>query len=246
VKIGVICEGANTDEKTLNLIFGHHFRTEIARGKATFEVRGHSKREIFSQSDIILADMFQNRGVDKALIIWDLLPAGVRMGVASQWSERPNRKEQRNVLLRTLCESEHLPLHLREHARYLNHKYCFWVYDDLDSFKKPSDYFCLVCVCYALDGWLLAEPEILRDLASSKNRQAETFGNQRPEECQKPAVELQKYFVRGSNKRFHYYNKTTHNPIVAKTYCDQGKLHIMRHEAPSFARVLDTIEGWLR
>lgn len=252
----MICEGGKTDVPVLELIFNHHFKQHIEQKQVEFVIQGVSKKDIFTRSDVLLADMVQNQGVKRALIVWDLLPTGVKIGVSSQWSEKPSRKEQRQTLLSMLCDSEHLPHHLRNCARCLHNRYGFVSgYDDIDPSDGKDNYLKLVCVCYALDGWLLADPAVLRWLASSKDMRkkgrldkydAEDLGRHHPENCKQPAVELGRYFGRGRNTHLKFYNKVDHNKVIIQAYLDHDNLSTLRKECPSFARVLDAIEGWMR
>src|SRR5690242_5510190 len=116
--IGILCEGAETDAPVLQMLLEHCFPPQQAR----FIVQGVSKADIFSKPGLWLSYLF-DQGAERALIVWDLLPPGMGMGVASQWSERPNRAEQRQMLLQVICSSENLPGQIRQHAQHLTYRY---------------------------------------------------------------------------------------------------------------------------
>jgi hypothetical protein len=95
MKIGVICEGADTDAPVIELLFQYLFPAH------SFLVSGVSKAIIFRNGDLELAKMYR-RGAERVLVVWDLLPIGSRMPVRSQDSERASRREQRQKLLELL------------------------------------------------------------------------------------------------------------------------------------------------
>lgn len=88
MKIGVLCEGEDTDAPVMKLFFEHLFPDH------TFLIKGVSKAAIFSLGDLELKWLF-DQGCERAMIVWDLLPTGYRMAVPSQWSEPASRREQR-------------------------------------------------------------------------------------------------------------------------------------------------------
>lgn len=254
MRVGVICEGAKTDAAVLERLLQHSFQkvavvnldrdglnAESIR-KASVLIKGVSKREIFSAPDVLLMDMFA-RGVRHVMLIWDLLPPGHQMGVTSQWSDRPNRTEQRQMLLQKLCRSTRLPQHLLDQARHIANRYGYELFD-VEHPNGNRDLFCLTCVCYMMDGWLLADGAVLRDLASTAAHQADKWSPPHPETCQNPATELRRYFGRGSNPRLKFYNKHAHNIVVLQSYLSNGRADRFR-VSPSFCRVVGILETWL-
>lgn len=239
MKIGIICEGGNTDAPVIKLILEHRFQGTDVK----FHIQGVSKKDIFGSGDVLLLEMFNN-GADRALIIWDLLPTGLKMGVASQWSEKPSRAEQRQMLLRKLCASEVLPDNIRQQAHHLNGRYGF-IETQTAHPNGDDDFFKLACVCYALEGWLITDKSVLHTLASSKAREAEKASPPHPDRCQKPATWLGEYFGRSPNKRLQYYNKSQHNTVIAQAYLENGRVDKMR-KSDSFCRVVDAIEAWIK
>ena len=176
MKIGVLCEGAKTDQKVLELLLQHVFMPN----NVTFICEGVSKKDLFDEKGygpLLLYDLF-DRGVDHALIVWDLVPTGVKNGVPSQWAERPSRREQRQMFLERLRESADLPPNLRQQAHYLYAKYGF----NSSAVEHPNsgvDLFKMVCVCYTLDGWFLSDRNFLRKLATGNHpRPAEICANE--------------------------------------------------------------------
>jgi hypothetical protein len=236
-RIGIICEGEVSDAPVLELILEHLFPGDDFE----FNIDGVSKRDIFSSPDVLLVNQFNN-GAERVLIIWDLLPLGHQMGTPSQWSEKPNRKEQRQMLLKTICESETLPPRLLQQARHLACRYGF-VEGDEPHPNDGDDLFKLVCICYTLDGWLLADEGVLEDVASTNSRRAERCRMPRPDRCQKPVSELRRYFSCSPNKWLRYYNKIEHNRVIARAYIERGRVERMR-VSESFCRVIDAIAQW--
>lgn len=241
MKIGIICEGENTDAPVIRLILEHHFQEQIRNNRVQFQIKGVDKGAIFSAGDVLLKEMFDS-GATRALIVWDLLPPGHQMGVSSQYSEKPNREEQRRVLLETICTSPHLQAHVSEYAVKLWHGYGFDGHTE-PLFPNQTEYFRLVCICFMLETWLITDPGLLRELASTNSHTAPEFPRQYLDECRNPIGYLRTHFGRG-HTRLRFYNKLQHNEVVARAYIEKDKLHRMR-ECDSFCRVIDTIEGWL-
>jgi hypothetical protein len=104
----------------------------------------------------------------------------------------------------------------------------------------PRDHFQVVCVCYTLDGWLLANGQVLSEMAQLGDR----YDPPHPDECERPVRELTRYFGRGKNKWFRYFNKVQHNQAIARAYRDAGKIETMR-ASQSYCRVVDTLKVWL-
>lgn len=243
MKIGVLCEGAKTDQQVLELFLNYVFKDH----NVSFMCEGVSKKDLFDEEGygaLLLYDLF-SRGVDRALIVWDLIPTGVKNGIPSQWSERPSRREQRQMFLERLRESEDMSENLRQQARYLYMKYGF----DVTAVEHPNggvDFFKLVCVCYTLDGWFLSDRHFLRQLATgSFARPAEPCANEHPDRCKNPVAILETHFERGYNPAYKGYNKMQHNLLLAQAYCDNNKVHRIKRSSRSFRRLIEAVEGWL-
>lgn len=238
MKIGVICEGEYTDVPVIRLLLEHSFPNHH------FLIKGFSKSAIFSAGDFELAKMYKD-GAQRVLIVWDLLPTGYRMGVAAQWNEKPSRVEQRQKLLELLCHSQYLPEPVRQQAHYHAHRYQFAPFADKTILPPNGNdhLFHLVCVCYSLDGWLLADPGLLTEIARSAGP-ASVCRVQHPDECQNPVSVLKKYFGESRHRRLKYYNKADHNRVLADHYCKADKVDAMRTSG-SFRRVVETIERWV-
>lgn len=238
MKIGILCEGERTDEPVLRLLLEHLFPTH------EFMIKGRSKAAIFSAGDIDLAALF-DEGAERVLILWDLLPTGFQMPIAAQWDERPSRRQQRHKLLELLCKSEHLPDYLRQQALFHACRYKFAPFHEtpINHPNGGSHYFRLVCVCYTADGWLLADERLLTMLASQRGH-APRCNKQHPDRCMNPVATLTDYFGQGSHRRLKFYNKADHNIVIAKEYCDQDKIKIIRRRSRSFRYLVEAIEGW--
>lgn len=238
MKIGILCEGEMTDEPVLKLLLGSLFP------ELDFEVKGVSKKIIFQAADAELKRMF-DRNVERFLVIWDLLPVGRGMGVECQWSEKPNRREQRKKLLELLCGSSNLPTPLSRQARHLAYRYQF------DNTLAPhpngnDDILKLVCVCYAMDGWLLSDKGLLCRLLSTPAHTHKLDSDPGlPDTCKNPAQALKKCCSSAPNKRMRYYNKAEHNRVIANAYVENGSIDKMRVSG-SFCRVADSIKEWIR
>lgn len=235
MKIGILCEGEKTDEPVLRLLLGSLF-PEI-----DFVVRGVSKKIIFQAADAELKRMFDSN-VERFLVIWDLLPLGREMGVECQWSEKPKRGEQRKMLLDLLCASASLPEPLSLQARDLARCY----QDNTPRAEGNSDILKLVCVCYAMDGWLLSDKALLCQFLSTATHPYKLNSDPGlPDTCKNPAQALKKCCSCAPNKRMRYYNKAEHNPVIARAYVENGSIHKMR-VSESFSRVADSIAEWRR
>lgn len=238
--IGILCEGAETDAPVLKMLLEYYFSPDQAR----FIIQGVSKADIFSKPAPWLSMLFE-KGAERALIIWDLLPTGYGMGVSSQWSERPNKAEQRQILLDVLCKTEGLPEKLRRQAHHLANRYGFQ-----EEYVEPpyfgEDLFKLVCVCYTLEGWLLSDHGVLCSLASTKERQINRLdpAPDEPDRCVSPTQALSRSFRNAPSKFFRFYNKVTHNRIITQEYVKQQKVDRMR-KSQSFCRVVDSIARWM-
>lgn len=247
MKIGVLCEGAKTDQQVIELLLKHLFRDH----NVSFMCEGVSKKDLFDEEGygpLLLYDLF-DRGADRAVVVWDLIPTGVKNGVPSQWSEHPSRREQRQMFLERLRESSDLPDNLRQQAHYLYTYYGFGS-EPVNHPNGGVDMFKLICVCYTLDGWLLSDRKFLRQLAKSPDnrgdrRQVEACPSVRPDTCKSPVSILEKHFERGYNPAFKGYNKMKHNLKLAQAYIDEDKINKITGRSRSFRRLASTIEGWL-
>lgn len=231
----MLCEGEMTDGPVLNQLLEHQFP------HVSFNIRGVSKRVIFEAADIELAKLY-HAGAERLIVVWDLLPVGDRMGVTSQVSSTPNRREQRQTLLRLLCESPLLPANIRSQAQSLAGKYGF-IETNEEQYVDGDDLLKLVCVCYTLDGWLLSDGSVLRQMASSEMREADRWNPPHPDRCKQPARELGAYFSKGHNKRLRAFNKALHNALIAEEYIRRDRVGRMSKSA-SFSRLVETVEAW--
>lgn len=258
LRVGIICEGGKTDEPILEVILRAIFDEKKVVGlnqsnlepqqikEADILIEGLDKEAIFTAPAAVIYRMFQ-RNVDRVLVIWDLLPVGHKMGVAAQWDERPSRREQKQMFLEKLLTDTARP----ELTRLLEEKIDVLTHAELllEHYRqgtvperkwKLRDHFQVVCVCYTLDGWLLADGQVLRDIAELTER----YNPPHPDECEKPVKELVRYFGRGKNKWFRFFNKVQHNQAIVRAYRDAGKIEAMR-TSQSFCRVVDTLKVWL-
>jgi hypothetical protein len=237
MKIGVVCEGGFTDEPVLKLLLEHLFPD------TTFLIKGVDKAIIFRTGDVVLADLLSK--ADRVLVIWDLLPTGLKMGIPSQQSPTPCRKEQREMLLRLLKQSSCLLEKHLQQVRHLTSRYGF----DPKPASHPNngdDFFRLVCVRFSLDGWLLSDLDVLRDLGSTPAHPWRLASKpESPDSCRDPVAALKGTFKTAPNARLRYYNKHQHNLVVARGYVELGKVASMR-VSESFCRVVDAIETWVR
>src|SRR5579864_9002319 len=103
MKIGILCEGKFTDQPVLETLLQSQFPA------VDFFIMGLSKKAIFTNADLELTSMFNTKGVERAIILWDLLPVGQKLGVRCQLSDKLKRHEQRLTLLNLLCNSTKLP-----------------------------------------------------------------------------------------------------------------------------------------
>lgn len=237
MKIGILCEGENTDKPVLGRILSCLFPD------VTFEINGVNKDIIFRIPDVELARLY-NCQADRFLIIWDLLPLGHGLRTLSQESQRAKRAEQRKTLLRILCASEKLPDLLLKQARHLEYRYEFAA-TEIPHPNGNDDLFKLVCVCHAMDGWLLSDPGLLCRLLSTEAHRLRRLDPDpgTPDECRNPAAALKQCCSRSRSKKWNRYNKMTHNEWIAAEYIKTEKLDKMR-VSESFCRVVDSIEAW--
>jgi len=136
MNIGIICEGADTDKPVLELILAHKFP------RTTFKIIARDKKAIFSTCYEDIATL-QQSGMQHIAVVWDLLPVGHQMPVASQWSEKPSRKEQRETFLRNLDTEQNPHVEIRAVARSLLASYGF---AGDEAAAAPADNLKLICV----------------------------------------------------------------------------------------------------
>jgi hypothetical protein len=258
LRVGIICEGGRTDEPLLEVILRALFQGKSVVGlnqpdlmpeqirKADILIEGLDKETIFTAPAAVIYRMFQ-RDVDRVLVIWDLLPVGHKMGIASQWNEKPSRREQKQMFLERFLSNTAQPeltlmlndkIEVLTHAEFLLQHYRQNTVPE--RIWKSRDHFQVVCVCYTLDGWLLANGQVLRTIAQLEER----YDPPHPDECEKPVKELTRYFGRGKNKWFRFFNKIQHNLAIARAYRDADQIETMR-ASQSFRRVVDTLKVWL-
>lgn len=235
MKVGILCEGERTDGPVLQGLLQECFpNTE-------FNIAARDKKSIFTVPHIDV-EAFLRAGCRHIVILWDLLPVGSQMAIASQWSEKPNRREQRETLLNCLARAEALSADVRSAIQALQVRYAF-IEGELDP--PPGLNLQLVCVCYAMDGWLLSDERVLRNLASTPEHPVSELSPsiQEPDKCMNPAGLLKRMFKGAPNRRYRHYNKYTHNVEIVKKYIERGWVNKMRTSS-SFARLTDTLQGW--
>jgi hypothetical protein len=116
MKVGIICEGQRTDVPVLEAILASQF-PKTRYPNAEFLVQGYTKKAIYQSGDLLLESLFAKDQVDRAIIVWDLVPTGDQMGALSQpRGDPPRRKAQRQRLLDLLIGSQVLRSSLRAQA----------------------------------------------------------------------------------------------------------------------------------
>lgn len=234
--IGILCEGEMTDAPVVQTILEHLFPN------VSFTVRGVSKKVIFDMIDIELRHLFENHGAERVAIVWDLLPVGDQMGLMSQQTNKANRREQVLNLLNRITDNENTPAPVKAQATVLLERFTADPNAPLAA-DQPPEVIKLICVCYALDGWLLSDGELLRRMASSGIRTAPRWNPPHPDECKNPAREIRSYFGNGHNKRLRSFNKHQHNRVVIQQYIEDGRIAQLQ-KSGSFTRLIDTITRW--
>jgi hypothetical protein len=242
MKIGILCEGEFTDKPVLEVLLKDRFPA------VDFCIRGVSKSVIFANADFELASMFNHSKVERFLILWDLLPIGDRLGVSSQWSKKPDRREQRYKLLELLCKSQQLPEQLVSQCHGLARRYGF-PFGQTNAFLPAGqeDLLTLVCVCYELEGWFLSDHKILCNLASTASHQVDRLDPNPgdPDDCNNPSAYLKRFFGTRPNKYYRLYAKHSHNQRIAREYVEQGKVGAILQSSQSFQRVVKSIKKWV-
>ena len=235
MKIGVLCEGENSDEDVIRELLQHRFpQTE-------FIIRGKTKRVIFEAADLEIEDLLK-KGAERILIVWDLLPVGHQMAVSSQWSEKPSRREQRQKLLEQLSTADELREPVRLLMQHLAYRYTF------SEFEVPHpsngiDVVTLVCVCYTLENWLTVDGAILREIASSDAHKADRWSPPDPDRNPHAAAQLRSYLTTAPNRKYRRYNKMTDNVKLVREYLERGKFGAFL-TCDSFRRMIDTVNDW--
>lgn len=229
MKLGVICEGAASDSPSLEILLKAEFP------EATIIIRGTSKDVIFKNVGVLVDEMLA-LGCRKVFILWDLHPIGTQMTVLSQTTETEKlcRWDQRKTLLANAhgtakaCAEDLKELERRHNLR-----------KDRAATNDPRVE--LVCFSMSFDAIFLADPALLRALASTKTRAADDLqGMDALETMKAPQETLRRYFGRSPNPRLRYFNKLMHNVVLAKAFVDSGKLKSLRRH-PGYARLRDKI-----
>lgn len=233
MNIGIICEGAQTDKPVIEMILNHKFPN------TNFVIIARDKKAIFSTCYEDIADL-QRFNIRHIAVVWDLLPVGHQMPVASQCSGKPSRKEQRYKFLQNLDTDQNPHIEIRTAARSLLVDYGFQ--KDV-AVAVTTINIKLICVCYTLDGWLLSDNQVIRKVGSSSIREMECVSLEDPDRCKNPAKLLTKVFKSAPNKRFRFYNKHQHNAEIIRHYINQGKLDMLSASS-SYQRMIDTMHGW--
>jgi len=235
MKVGILCEGERTDGPVLEELLTAYFPN------SEFLISARDKKSIFTVPHVDV-EAFLQAGCRHIVILWDLLPVGSQMAVASQWSEKPNRREQRETLLNCLATTEDLSADARVAIQSLQARYEFI---DGEPNPAPNLNLQLVCVCYTMDGWLLSDESTLKYLASTPAHPVDEISPavQAPDLCMNPAGLLTKMFKGTPNRRYRYYNKHTHNIEIVRAYIARGRVKKLRASS-SFARLTDTLHGW--
>ena len=235
MNIGVICEGSYTDRPLLEKVLSHKFP------KTQFCIHARDKKAIFFPCYEDINSLISKK-VTHIAILWDLLPVGHQMAIASQWSEKPNRGEQRRMLIDKLANSGHLNTLAKNAVKNLACRYGFC---GDETILQTSVTLQLICVCYAIDGWLLSDEYVLKKLASTSSHQVSelTPSPEAPDRCQNPAGLLTRLFRSAPNRRYRFYNKHSHNEDIVNAYIENNRLDKMRASS-SYARLIDTFAAW--
>lgn len=242
MKIGILCEGELTDAPVLKTLLQSQFP------EVDFCIRGVSKATIFTNADGELISMFNTKKVERAIILWDLLPIGKQLAVNSQQSDKPKRREQRSRLLELLCNSTILTGHLNNQAHALAQRYGFsFAKANASQPTSKDDLFTLICVCYEMDGWLLSDQNLLCNLASTNSHQINRMepNPREPDKCMQPTSALKRFFSTAPNRAYRFYAKHSHNYLIAEEYVKQGRVDIILGSSQSFQRVVGTIKEWI-
>lgn len=232
MKIGVVCEGDQTDGPVLEILLAAEFP------HVNFKIVATSKAAIF-QGIGALVDGLLDSGYERVVVAWDLLPVGTQMAVNSQRENTtPCQVDQRKTLLTT---AERTGQTCVVDVGELQSRYGF---REGAAAANPGR-LALVCFAESFDAIFLSDPAFLQVLASSEIREAENLGAVRsPEAVKRPQEVLRWYFRKGHNRRLKYFNKCEHNEVVAKAFVEQGKLKKLRKHS-AYKRLIAIIEGWV-
>ncbi len=230
MKVGVICEGEKSDAPALRLFLRAEFP------QIEFDLTATTKAIIFSACGG-LVDALLKRGCDHVVVLWDLHPVGSSMGLASQTDgEDPCRLDQQKTLLGRAHETAES---CGEDLKRLQRRYGFADDDGHGNHGRVE----LVCFAGTFDAVFLADPALLRALASSKAHRAEVAPDHKDlESLRAPSAILSDYFARQPNARFRRFNKLQHNEVLAKAYVDNGR-HPKLHRHPAYRRLIAKIHA---
>ncbi|MFT3707022.1 MAG: hypothetical protein QM817_05070 [Archangium sp.] len=232
MKIGVICEGENSDGPALECLLQAEFQDH------TFVVLGTTKAAIFSAAGALIDDMLSD-GCQRVVVVWDLHPVGTQMTINAQTEadEACQMDQRRTLLAKALGTADKCADDIRE----LQHRYDFV---PSEAALAPSRV-ALVCFAHSFDAVFLCDTELLRTLASSEIRTAEQMGTvKRPHTVQKPQEVIRRYFGKGHNAILKHFNKFQHNIVLAKAFVEKRRLaRLRKHEA--YGRLAGVIEVWV-
>lgn len=232
MKLGVICEGDKTDGPVLDALLRAEFPT------IRLEIVPTSKAVIFSQIGAI-ADRLLSSGCERVVIAWDLHPVGTQMSVSSQAHHtEPCQWDQRRTLLEVAGRTSE---NCQADIELLQRRYGFHEGNGAGGNLRV----CLVCFCESFDAIFLTDGPLLRDLASSAIRRAEAPPAVRtPISAKRPQEVIRRYFRRGHNSRFKYFNKYEHNIHLARAFTENGRLNRLRRHR-GYDRLVTVVAGWL-
>lgn len=225
--IGVICEGARSDGPALEVLLKAEFPDLHILIVPT------TKKAIFSVVGQLIDDLV-DKGCQRVVIAWDLHPVGIQMEVNSQRTHsRPCQKDQRHKLLEVAhATTESFSVDCLELLR----RYGF----AKGKTSRQSRLY-LVCFSESFDAAFLSDTSLLKKLASSKNRSAVALSGVRvPHEVVKPQEVLRRYFGQGYNARLKFFNKATHNVVLAQAFVDNDRLRALRRHN-GYSRLVETI-----
>lgn len=234
MKVGIICEGENTDAPVLEEILKHKYPN------TDFKIVARDKKAIFSTCHLDIDELL-GKGFNNIAVIWDLLPVGKQMIVASQWSDKPSRREQKKMFLEKLTNPEDISISVEKTAITLMEQYGF----KDNNATQPRFNLKLICICYTMDGWLLSDDTTIRKIASTDEHPVRTLtpSLEKPDLCKNPAGLLTRIFRGSPNKKIRFYNKFTHNIDIVKKYISDGRIDTMKCSS-SYTRLIDTLNEW--
>lgn len=234
MKIGVICEGENSDGPALECLLQAEFQGH------TFVVLGTTKAAIFSAAGALIDEKL-SEGCERVVVIWDLHPVGVQMAVNSQTASAEvacQMDQRRTLLAKALTTARACANDIRE----LQRRYAF---APAEVNLAPSRV-ALVCFSHSFDAVFLCDPGLLRTLASSPIRTAEQMGTiKRPHKEVRPQEKIRQYFAKGHNAVLKHFNKFQHNIVIAKAFVEKRRLAKLRRHV-AYDRLTGLIEGWVQ